>query len=94
MRKLEFLLADALQKGCDCVVTCGPIQSNYCRATAIAARQLGLQAHLVLRWSGRVVSFFSILLLLLIITINYRILMQLAVKGTYYLKGVLVQRWF
>ena len=49
VRKLEFLLADALAGGCDCVVTAGGIQSNHCRATAVASRMLGLQAHLVLR---------------------------------------------
>lgn len=42
IRKLEFLLADALQKGCDSVVTIGGEQSNHCRATAAAARMVGL----------------------------------------------------
>lgn len=36
VRKLEFLLADALAKGCDAVVTIGGEQSNHCRATAAA----------------------------------------------------------
>lgn len=54
VRKLEFLLADALEKGCDNIVTCGGIQSNHARATAVASRQLGLQPHLVLRWSGKI----------------------------------------
>ncbi|OGV45494.1 MAG: hypothetical protein A2X46_00390 [Lentisphaerae bacterium GWF2_57_35] len=47
-RKLEFLLADALQKGADTVITCGGIQSNHARATAVAARELGLDSHLLL----------------------------------------------
>ena len=47
-RKLEFLLADALDHQCDTVITCGGIQSNHARATAVAARELGLSAHLVL----------------------------------------------
>lgn len=34
VRKLEFLLADALAEGCDSVVTIGGEQSNHCRATA------------------------------------------------------------
>ena len=38
VRKLEFLLAEALAQGADCVVTLGGIQSNHCRATAVAAR--------------------------------------------------------
>lgn len=54
IRKLEFLLADAMQQGCDSVVTCGGIQSNHSRATAVAARQLGLKPHLLLRWSGKI----------------------------------------
>ncbi|EQC42787.1 hypothetical protein SDRG_00508 [Saprolegnia diclina VS20] len=48
-RKLEFLLAEALAQGADCVVTCGGIQSNHCRATAVAARMLGLDATIILR---------------------------------------------
>jgi hypothetical protein len=36
IRKLEFLLADALEKKCDSVVTIGGEQSNHCRATAAA----------------------------------------------------------
>jgi D-cysteine desulfhydrase len=47
-RKLEFLMAEALDGGHDCVVTIGGLQSNHCRATAAAARQVGLEPHLVL----------------------------------------------
>ena len=46
-RKLEFLMADALQKGCDTVITTGGPQSNHCRITAGAAAKLGLECHLV-----------------------------------------------
>ncbi|XP_061194549.1 uncharacterized protein LOC133202707 isoform X2 [Saccostrea echinata] len=49
VRKLEFLLADAIEKGCKHVITCGGIQSNHCRITALAARELGMTPHLVLR---------------------------------------------
>ena len=49
VRKLEFLLADALQKGYDTVITIGGLQSNHCRATAVAAQQLGLTPVLILR---------------------------------------------
>jgi D-cysteine desulfhydrase len=48
-RKLEFLAADALAKGCDHLVTTGAPQSNHCRQTAAAAAQLGLGCSLVLR---------------------------------------------
>lgn len=49
IRKLEFLLADAIDQGCQSVITCGGIQSNHCRTTALASRQLGLQPYLLLR---------------------------------------------
>ncbi|KAL7533258.1 hypothetical protein ACHAXR_005129 [Thalassiosira sp. AJA248-18] len=49
IRKLEFLLADALAKECDSVVTIGGEQSNHCRATAAASRMVGLSPHLILR---------------------------------------------
>ena len=47
-RKLEFILGDALTKGCDAVITAGAAQSNHCRQTAAAAAQLQLECHLVL----------------------------------------------
>ena len=49
IRKLEFVLADALAKKADTVLTCGGEQSNHCRATAIAAAMLGLDCRLLLR---------------------------------------------
>ena len=47
-RKLEFLIADALEAGADTIITCGAIQSNHCRLTAAAANKEGLACHLVL----------------------------------------------
>ncbi|TWT75975.1 L-cysteate sulfo-lyase [Posidoniimonas polymericola] len=47
-RKLEYLIADALARGADCVVTAGGPQSNHCRQTAAAAAQHGLACCLVL----------------------------------------------
>jgi len=49
VRKLEFFLADALDRGADTLITCGGIQSNHARATAIAAKKMGLNCHLILR---------------------------------------------
>ncbi len=49
VRKLEYLLGDALEQGAEAVVTTGGVQSNHCRATAVSARRLGLDPHLVLR---------------------------------------------
>lgn len=48
VRKLEFLVADALEQGCDTLVTTGGPQSNHARQTAAAAAKLGLACHLVL----------------------------------------------
>jgi D-cysteine desulfhydrase len=42
LRKLEFLVGDALAHGCDWLITCGGPQSNHTRATAAVARQLNL----------------------------------------------------
>lgn len=47
-RKLEFLVADALAKGADTLVTCGAVQSNHCRLTLAAAVKEGLKCRLVL----------------------------------------------
>ncbi len=49
IRKLEFTLARARQKGADVLITCGGVQSNHCRATAILGAQLGFKVHLLLR---------------------------------------------
>jgi D-cysteine desulfhydrase len=49
IRKLEFVLADALAQKADTVITCGGAQSNHCRATAIAAAMIGLNCRLLLR---------------------------------------------
>lgn len=51
VRKLEYSIADAKHQQCDTLITTGGIGSNHCRATAVAARQLGLSPYLVLRGS-------------------------------------------
>lgn len=43
LRKLEFLLADALQQGADVLLTAGAIQSNHVRQTAAVAAKFGLK---------------------------------------------------
>ncbi|MDP9291729.1 MAG: pyridoxal-phosphate dependent enzyme, partial [Verrucomicrobiota bacterium] len=48
-RKLEFLLADALVRQSDHVVSLGGPQSNHVRQTAAGAARLGLGCSLVLR---------------------------------------------
>jgi len=47
-RKLEFIMADAIEKKADVVVTLGGVQSNWARQTASAARRLGMDVALVL----------------------------------------------
>src|SRR3954468_13209687 len=43
VRKLEYLAADALARGCDTLVSIGGIQSNHTRAVTGVARHLGLE---------------------------------------------------
>ena len=49
IRKLEYVVADALAQGADTLVTHGGAQSNHCRATAAVGARLGLKVRLVLR---------------------------------------------
>jgi len=46
-RKLEYLVGDALARGCDTLLTTGGPQSNHCRMTAAAAAKVGMECHLV-----------------------------------------------
>lgn len=60
-RKLAYLVRDAIERGCDTLVTAGGAQSNFARMTAGAAARLGMACHLVLggdapaRYSGNLV---------------------------------------
>ncbi|KAI5382419.1 hypothetical protein KIW84_070011, partial [Lathyrus oleraceus] len=56
VRKLEFLMADAIAQRADSVITVGGIQSNHCRATAVAAKYLNLDPFLILRTSKLLVD--------------------------------------
>jgi len=47
-RKLEYLAADAVAKGCRTLISTGAVQSNHCRQVAAAAAKLGLACILVL----------------------------------------------
>jgi 1-aminocyclopropane-1-carboxylate deaminase len=47
MRKLEYLVADALATGCDTLVSIGGVQSNHTRQVAAVAARLGLGCVLV-----------------------------------------------
>jgi len=47
-RKLEFLMADALQNKADTIITQGATQSNHARQTTAIAAKLGLECHVLL----------------------------------------------
>ena len=51
IRKLEYLLAAAVAEGADTLITCGGLQSNHARATALLGASLGLDTVLFLRTS-------------------------------------------
>ena len=52
VRKLEFLLADAIEQGCDTVFTTGGAQSNHAMLTAACAARLGMKCILILKKRG------------------------------------------
>src|SRR2546430_13825976 len=47
-RKLDYLMADAVERRCDTLVTAGGAQSNFARMTAAAAAIAGMSCHLIL----------------------------------------------
>ena len=49
IRKLEFLVGEALAQNADTLITCGTLQSNCCRCVAAVAARLGLRAVLALK---------------------------------------------
>lgn len=51
IRKLEFLIGEALAQGADTLITCGTLQSNCCRTVAAVGARLGLRAIVVLKGS-------------------------------------------
>ncbi len=48
LRKLEFLLGDAISQGSDTFITVGGLQSNHARLSAAAAAHIGMKCELVL----------------------------------------------
>jgi D-cysteine desulfhydrase family pyridoxal phosphate-dependent enzyme len=48
IRKLEYILADALNKGADTIITSGGLQSNHAKTTSALAIKLGLKPILLL----------------------------------------------
>ncbi|KAM0488749.1 hypothetical protein ACHAP7_000795 [Fusarium lateritium] len=56
VRKLEYVLADALAQGADTLVTTGGVQSNHMCQTSAAAAKLGLKVKVALYPADRVAS--------------------------------------
>lgn len=52
VRKLEFLIADAKEKGCDYMLTTGGAQSNHAMLTAACCNRQGMGSMLVLKKRG------------------------------------------
>jgi D-cysteine desulfhydrase len=48
LRKLEFLIGEAIAQGCDTFITTGGLQSNHARQSAAAAARAGLACELML----------------------------------------------
>jgi len=51
VRKLEYQIAAAKAAGATTLVTCGAVQSNHCRATALVAARVGMRCILLIRSS-------------------------------------------
>ena len=47
LRKLEYLVPDAIERGCDTLVSVGAVQSNHTRQVAAVAARIGMKCHLV-----------------------------------------------
>jgi 1-aminocyclopropane-1-carboxylate deaminase len=47
VRKLEYLVADAIEQGCDALVSIGGVQSNHTRQVAAAAARVGMKCVLI-----------------------------------------------
>ena len=61
-RQVEVLLADAVARGAEVVLTTAGAQSNFCRAFAAGAARLGLRCILLLRGDGRAAPAGNLLL--------------------------------
>jgi len=47
-RKFDFLIAEAMQQGCDTLIGIGANQSNFCRILAAVGKRYGMDVHLIL----------------------------------------------
>jgi len=74
VRKLDFLLKEAIDQGAERIITCGGLQSNHCRATAFAAAKVGLKTTLVLKSSSPQIQVTGNLLLNKIVNADIKII--------------------
>ncbi|MCE5323885.1 D-cysteine desulfhydrase family protein [bacterium] len=79
-RKLEYLMADALQKECDVVLTDGGPQSNHARMTAGAACKVGIGECILFIGGPRFDRFYGNLLLDVVFGAQIRFLEDATVK--------------
>jgi D-cysteine desulfhydrase len=86
-RKLEFLVAEALNQGAKTLITGGALQSNHCRQTAAAAARFGLGCILVLNGEWPDEPSANLLLDQIfgaeVVTINDRALRDRTLQETY-----------
>jgi D-cysteine desulfhydrase family pyridoxal phosphate-dependent enzyme len=88
-RKLEFIMADALEQGADSIVTWAGVQSNWCRQVAASSARLGKRAVLVLlKRPGLPVGEDGNLLLDRVLNADVRILEASGEKGFLELENV------
>lgn len=79
-RKLEFLMAEALAKGADVILTDGGPQSNHARMTAGAARKLGIERCVLFLGGPRFDRFQGNLLLDILFGAEVRFMEDATVK--------------
>lgn len=80
VRKLEYLMADALSKGADVVMTDGGPQSNHARLTAAAARKLGVPRAILFLGGPRFDRFYGNLLLDVVLGAEIRFMEDATVR--------------
>lgn len=79
-RKLEYLMADALAKGANVVLTDGGPQSNHARLTAAAARKVGIERCILFLGGPRFDRFEGNLLLDVVMGAEIRYMADASVK--------------
>ena len=80
VRKLEYLMADALAQGADVIMTDGGPQSNHARLTAAAARKLGIERCILFLGGPKFDRFDGNLLLDIVLGAEIRFMEDATVK--------------